>query len=188
MCRGIGLCVESPSIQSWSWGCLHGCFGRIFTTRFTVGICVGYVGWGQPHPTRLTADEQYTHITLWCLLAAPLLLGCDLEKLDAFTLGLLNNDEVLEVNQDALGKQAVCVSKDGELRVYAKDLEDGSKAVGLFNLAERGTTVSVTWSQLSVSGKQSVHDLWRQKDLGRFEGEFHLPVAAHGAELIKLSR
>lgn len=151
-------------------------------------LVVGYVGWGQPHPTRLTADEQYTHITLWCLLAAPLLLGCDLEKLDEFTFGLLANDEVLEVNQDALGKQAVCLSNDGDLRVYAKDLEDGSKAVGLFNLAEHGTTVSVTWSQLKFSGKKSVRDLWRQKDLGRFEGEFHLPVAPHGAELIKVSK
>ncbi len=151
-------------------------------------LVVGYVGWGQPHPTHLTADEQYTHITLWSLLAAPLLLGCDLEKLDDFTLGLLTNDEVLAINQDALGKQAVWVSKEGDLRVYAKNLEDGSKAVGLFNLGESTASVTVKWSELKLSGKQSVRDLWRQKELGRFVEEFHLPVAPHGAELIKLSR
>ena len=149
-------------------------------------LVVGNVGWGQPHPTRLTPDEQYTHITLWSLLAAPLLLGCDLEKLDDFTLNLLANDEVLAVNQDALGKQALCVAKDGDLRVYVKDLEDGSKAVGLFNLGESPATVSVTWSDLNLSGKLAVRDLWRQKELGQFDGEFHLLVAPHSAEMLKI--
>jgi len=67
-------------------------------------LVVGMVGWGTPHPTKLTPDEQYTHISLWCLLSAPLLLGADLDKLDDFTLSLLTNDEVLAVNQDSLGK------------------------------------------------------------------------------------
>jgi alpha-galactosidase len=151
-------------------------------------LVVGQVGWGQPHPTHLTPDEQYTHITLWCLLAAPLLLGCDLEKLDDFTLNLLANDEVLAVNQDALGKQALCVAKDGDLRVYAKDLEDGSKAVGLFNLGDNPATVAVKWSELKSSGKLVVRDLWRQKDLGRFDGEFNLLVAPHGAEMVKIGK
>ena len=69
-------------------------------------LVVGYVGWGpRLHPTQLTPDEQYTHISLWCLVSSPMLLGCDLERLDAFTLNLLTNDEVLDVSQDALGKQ-----------------------------------------------------------------------------------
>jgi alpha-galactosidase len=151
-------------------------------------LVVGYVGWGQPHPTHLTPDEQYTHITLWCLLSAPLLLGCDLEKLDDFTLNLLTNDEVLAVNQDALGKQALCVVKEGDLRVYAKELEDGSRAVGLFNLGDAAATVSVKWSDLKLSGNRYVRDLWRQKDLGRCGDEFHQSVAPHGAELVKLSK
>jgi alpha-galactosidase len=151
-------------------------------------LVVGYVGWGQPHPTHLTPDEQYTHITLWCLVAAPLLLGCDLEKLDDFTLNLLTNDEVLAVNQDALGKQALCVAKDGDLRVYAKDLEDGSLAVGLFNLGETAANVSVKWSDLKLSGEKSVRDLWRRKNLGKYSDKFHMQVAPHGAELVKLSK
>ena len=65
-------------------------------------LVVGHVGWGVPHPTRLTPDEQYSHISLWCLLGTPLLIGCDLEKLDPFTIGLLTNDEVLAVDQDEL--------------------------------------------------------------------------------------
>lgn len=150
-------------------------------------LVVGCVGWGTPHPTNLTPGEQYTHITLWCLLSAPLLLGCDLEKLDDFTLNLLTNDEVLAVNQDALGKQALCVAKDGDLRVYAKDLEDGSKAVGLFNLGQTEALVTVKWSDVRLSGRRSVRDLWRQKDLGGFDGRLQLPVGPHGAELVKIA-
>jgi alpha-galactosidase len=151
-------------------------------------LVVGQVGWGTPHPTHLTPDEQYTHITMWCLLSSPLLLGCDLEKLDDFTLNLLCNDEVLAVNQDTLGKQALCVAKDGDLRVYAKDLEDGSKAVGLCNLGTNAAPVTVKWADLGLSGKLAVRDLWRQKDLAACEGEFQLPVAAHGAELVKVHK
>jgi alpha-galactosidase len=152
-------------------------------------LVVGHVGWGQPHPSNLTPDEQYTHITLWCLVSAPLLLGCDLEKLDDFTLGLLSNDEVLAVNQDALGQEARCVSKIGDLRVYAKDLEDGSKAVGLFNLGTNGPAmVTVKWSDLGLPSnrKHKVRDPWRQKDLGRFAEKFEMPVASHGAEMVKV--
>jgi alpha-galactosidase len=150
-------------------------------------LVVGRVGWGSPHPTKLTPDEQYTHISLWCLLSAPLLLGCDLDQLDDFMLNLLTNDEVLAVNQDALSKQALCVVRDGDLRVYAKDLEDGSKAVGLFNLGADTASVTVKWSDLRLSGRQSVRDLWRQKDVGAFGAQLQLPVAGHGAELVKLT-
>jgi alpha-galactosidase len=132
-------------------------------------LVVGQVGWGKPHPTNLTPDEQYTHITIWCLLSSPLLLGCDLDQLDDFTLNLLTNDEVLAVNQDESGKQARCVINEGDLRVYAKDLADGSKAVGLFNLGETESTVTAPWSELKLSGKCGVRDLWRQKDLGKFD-------------------
>lgn len=70
-------------------------------------MIVGQVGWGDHlHPTRLTPDEQYTHVSLWSLLSAPLLIGCDLSKLDDFTLNLLTNDEVIAINQDIMGRQA----------------------------------------------------------------------------------
>jgi len=115
-------------------------------------LVVGYVGWGNPHPTNLTPDEQYTHITIWCLVAAPLLIGCDMEKLDEFTLNLLANDEVLAVDQDSLGKQAVNITTEGSVQVFAKDLSDGSKAVGLFNLGDQPAPVAAKWSDLKLSG------------------------------------
>lgn len=156
-------------------------------------LVVGFVGgWGgrAPKPSGLTYDEQYTHITLWCMVSSPLLIGCDMERMDEFTLNLLSNDEVLAVNQDALGRQGTCIAKSGPddtLRVYAKELEDGTKAVGLFNLGDQTAEVTVKWSDLKRSGSLKVRDLWRQKDLGRFESQFTMSVAPHGAELVKVS-
>ena len=135
----------------------------------------------------LAPDEEYTHMTIWCLDSAPLLLGNDLTAMDAFTLSLLENDEVLAIDQDALGKQGTCVVHGQDFLVYEKHLEDGSIAVGLFNLAEDGrATITAKWSDLGISGSHKVRDLWRQKNLGQFADSFSLPVAPHGAELVKI--
>ncbi|MGA2174375.1 MAG: NPCBM/NEW2 domain-containing protein [Verrucomicrobiota bacterium] len=151
-------------------------------------LVVGYVGWSaRVRPTRLTPNEQYTHISLWCLLCSPLLIGCDMTKLDEFTLNLLTNDEVLEVNQDPLGRQAARVAQDGQLEIWAKDLEDGSKAVGLFNRGDEETTVTAKWSDLGLTGKQAVRDLWRQQDLGASDGPFQASVPRHGVVLVKVT-
>jgi alpha-galactosidase len=150
-------------------------------------LVVGKVGWGPNlHPTRLTPNEQYTHISLWCLLASPLLIGCDMTQLDDFTLSLLTNDEVLEVNQDPLGRQAARVAQNGDLEIWAKDMADGSKAIGLFNRGYSEAPVAANWSDLGLIGKQKVRDLWRQKDLGDFTGAFTASVPRHGVVLVRL--
>jgi alpha-galactosidase len=152
-------------------------------------LVVGMVGWGPAlHPTKLTPNEQYTHITLWSLLSSPLLIGCDMTQLDDFTLGLLTNDEVIAVNQDPLGKPAgrITQNEDGT-EVWARDLEDGSKAVGLFNRGELPADVTVKWSDLGLTGPQMVRDLWRQKDLGSQETAFTVKVPRHGAAMIKVT-
>lgn len=152
-------------------------------------LIVGQVGWGPNlHPTRLTPDEQYTHISLWSLLSAPLLIGCDLTKLDDFTLSLLTNDEVLDVNQDPLGDQAQRILVDGDLQIWVKDMEDGSKAVGLFNhngFEEK--TITVKWSDLGIKGNHNVRDLWRQKDVSVSGKEYTAKVPVHGVVLVKVS-
>ncbi len=150
-------------------------------------LVVGKVGWGRLHPTRLSPNEQYTHISLWCLLASPLLIGCDMTQLDEFTLGLLENDEVIDINQDPFGRQAARIAKNDMLEVWAKDLEDGSKAVGLFNRGSGEETITVNWADLGLSGEQTVRDLWRQKDLGKFTGQFEAKVGRHGVVLVKIS-
>jgi alpha-galactosidase len=157
-------------------------------------LVVGKVGWGPNlHPTHLTPDEQYSHISLWCLLSAPLLLGCDIAQMDDFTLSLLTNDEVLAIDQDPLGKQATQISNQDGKVVYAKTLEDGSYALGFFNRGNSETTVSVKWGPWGTlatpdaATKFKIRDLWRQNDLGTFQGKFETKVPAHGVVLVRLT-
>jgi alpha-galactosidase len=151
-------------------------------------LLVGDLRWNRPALTHLTPDEQFTHISLWCLLSGPLLLGCRLDNLDPFTLGLITNDEVLDVDQDPLCKQAVCVAHWGSGLVYAKPLEDGSLAVGLFNLGPSECSVRATWKALKVSGPLVVRDLWCEKNIGVFTDHFEARVASHGVVLVKISK
>jgi alpha-galactosidase len=152
-------------------------------------LVVGHVGWGPAlHLSKLSADEQYSHLSLWCLLSAPLLIGCDMDRLDPFTLGLLSNDEVLAIDQDALGKPALHVGAVGAVDVFAKDLEDGSKALGFFNRASQAETVTYNkLARIGLAGKRRVRDLWRQKDLETASGTVKLSVPGHGVMLLKLS-
>jgi alpha-galactosidase len=152
-------------------------------------LVVGYVGWGPAlHASRLTPDEQYTHFSMWCLLSAPLLIGCDLERLDPFTLGLLSNDEVLALNQDALGKQAVRVASLGPVDVFRKDLEDGSRALGFFNRSGQAEEVNfMKLSYIGLGGTWHVRDLWRQTDLPDTKGTLNKNVPGHGVVLLKLT-
>ena len=140
------------------------------------------------HPTRLTADEQYLHMSMWCLLSAPLILGCDLEKLDDFTLSLLTNDEVLDVDQDSLGKPARRFLRDGHFEVWVKELADGSKAVGFFNRGRQEIKTTVNWRQLGIKDMQTIRDLWRQKTLGEFNKSFPVTVPPHGVVLVKMCK
>jgi len=155
-------------------------------------LVVGQVGWGNLHPTRLTPDEQYTHISLWCLLSAPLLIGCDMTRLDDFTLNLLGNDEVLALDQDALGKQAACVIRDGDVRVYEKELEGSGRAVGFFNLGLEPVKLNFKdFAKLGLTGRQHVRDLWRQRDLPDVNdpanNSFPVTIPTHGVVLCKFT-
>jgi len=149
-------------------------------------LVVGRVGWGTPHPTRLTPNEQYTHLTLWSLLCSPLLIGCDMTRLDAFTLNLLTNDEVIEVNQDPLGRQAARVSRDDGSEIWAKRMEDGSVAAGLFNRSYLTRPLTLDFKALGLAGKQRLRDLWRQKDLGTPSDRFTAEIPGHGVLLLRL--
>jgi len=154
-------------------------------------LVLGWVGWGPKlHQTRLTSDEQYAHIILWCMLSAPLLIGCDLERLDPFTLGLLTNDEVIALNQDALGSQATRLATTGAVDIFVKDLEDGSQALGFFNRGDQEKTVVFNkLARVGLKGSYHVRDLWRQKDLeDATKGCITAKIAPHGAVLLKLTK
>jgi alpha-galactosidase len=150
-------------------------------------LVVGWVGWGPNlHKTRLTKVEQITHLSLWSLLAAPLLIGCDLTRLDTFTFDLLTNCEVLEVNQDPLGRQAKRIWKESGKEVWARPLSDGTWAVGLFNREWERAKITINFKSLKKNGSQKVRDLWRKKNLGMYQNKFSAKVPPHGALMFKI--
>ncbi|MBA4850181.1 NPCBM/NEW2 domain-containing protein [Emticicia sp. BO119] len=152
------------------------------------------------HPTRLTPDEQYSHVSLFSLLSAPLLIGCPIEQLDAFTLNLLTNDEVIEINQDPSGKPARLVNETNGVQIWLKHLEDGSYAVGLFNIAHFGQTPEsyIHWgdektvnyefdfNKIGLQGKFRLRDVWKQKDIGIFSKSFSTAIKHHGVILLRM--
>jgi hypothetical protein len=149
-------------------------------------LIVGWVGWGDKlHQTHLTPSEQYTHISLWAMLNAPLMIGCDVSKMDDFTYNLLGNSEIVALDQDELGKVATVVLKNADLQVWSKDLADGSKAIAIFNLKNENQKVNLKWSNIGVTTPKKVRDLWRQKDMKRIDGidEVLLP---HGCTVLKV--
>jgi len=176
---------------------------------------IGYIGnahgGGLPEPCSLTPTEQYSFMSLWALMASPLFYSGDMSKLDAFTINVLCNPEVIEVNQDPLGQCARVVKQTENTFLMVKDLEDGSKAVGLCNLGEQDAPVTMAWSEIGLrrppagaehpgcgasrlvshelaGGTWGLRDLWRQKDLGRFDGQFKAEVPRRGVVLIKLAK
>lgn len=153
------------------------------------------------HPTRLTPDEQYSHVSIFSILAAPMLIGCPLERLDDFTLNLLSNDEVIAINQDPLGKAGRLALEENGVQVWLKPLEDGAFAVGLFNLAHFGKTpasyfrwgneqpvaFNLDLQKIGLNGSYQIRDVWRQKDLGAFKGSYQTDIRYHGVVMLKLT-
>ncbi len=155
-------------------------------------IQIGWIGnankMGIPELTPMPANMQYAYMSLWSLLAAPLIYSGDMSKLDAFTLNILCNPEVIAVNQDPLGKCAEVIHRDSVSFIMVKPLSDGSTAVGLFNRGKTTADVSVVWSELKISGDHHVRDLWREKDLGFSVDKFSTAVPPEGVVMIRISK
>jgi alpha-galactosidase len=190
----------------WSWGRSVG--GNLWRTTDDIKDSydrMAYIGFGQNGLERFAGpghwndpdmleigngkmdNEEYrTHMSLWCLLAAPLLAGNDLSTMTSATLAILTNPEVIAVDQDPLGIQGHRVAQEGPLEVWMKRLADGSKAVGLFNRAERVMPVTAYFRDVSAGETASVRDLWEKKDLGVFKSSFTAEVPRHGVVMIKV--
>ena len=189
----------------------------LFLTTFSLDKWAPYSGhghWADPdmmivgevaigpvlHPTRLTPDEQYSHISIFSLLAAPMLIGCPIERLDSFTLNLLSNDEIIEINQDPLGKPARLVANENGVQVWLKPMEDGSYAAGLFNIDGYGTTpesyfrwgdekprnFEFDFTSLGLKGKWKLRNVWKQKEEGVFSNFFKTSIRYHGVVMLRL--
>ncbi len=136
----------------------------------------------------MNEDEYRTHMSLWCLLAAPLLAGNDLTSMSPTTLALLTNPEVVAADQDPADIQGYRVAQEGPLEVWVKPLADGSKAVGLFNRSHSNATVTAYFRDIGVGDSVIVRDLWARRDLGTFENNFSQTVPRHGVVLTRIKR
>ncbi|MGA8153726.1 MAG: glycoside hydrolase family 27 protein [Terriglobales bacterium] len=136
----------------------------------------------------MTADEYRTHMSLWCILAAPLITGNNLAAMDSTTQDLLTNPEVISIDQDLLGVQGHRIKQEGPLEVWVKPLKDGSAAVGLFNRGWGAMPVTLDFRDVGLGNSVLVRDVWAKKDLGTFQEKFTATVPQHGAVLIQVKR
>jgi alpha-galactosidase len=192
----------------WKWGAKVG--GNIWRTtgdisdhwqsmdkigfhQFDIASYVQPGHWNDPDMLEIgnggmTADEYRTHMSLWSLLAAPLLAGNDLRSMSDETKSILINAEVIAIDQDPDAKPVKKISEQGPLVVAARPLMHQTWAVGLFNRGDATAKVSVTWKELGLHGKLQVRDLWAHKDLGRVADQFSADVPSHGVVLITVQR
>jgi len=156
----------------------------------------GYAGpghWNDPDMLEIgnggmTDTEYRTHMSLWSLLAAPLLAGNDLRDVSPDILSMLTNKEVIAIDQDPLGKEATRVAKDGDLEVWARPLSGHAYAVGLFNRGASAAKVTAHWSDIGIGGKAKVRDLWAHADRGQSANEYSAEVPSHGVVLIRVQQ
>lgn len=138
------------------------------------------------HPVKMHPNTQYAYVSLWSLMAAPLFFSSRIDKMDAFTLNLLTNPEIIAINQDPLGQCGKVIMQGNNQFLMVKDLYDGSKAVGFFNREKKPVTMTASWEQIGVTGKQKLRDAWRMKNLGTFKNEFTSDIPAEGCMVIIL--
>ncbi|HVU25723.1 MAG TPA: glycoside hydrolase family 27 protein [Opitutus sp.] len=135
----------------------------------------------------MTPVEYRTHFSLWCLLAAPLMAGNDLRTMDTATVEILTNREVIAVDQDALGRQGTRIAARDGIEVWAKPLEDGGLAVGIFNRNEADASGGVTWHELGLAAApKAVRDLWARADVKAGDDGYAATVPAHGVAMLRL--
>ncbi len=192
----------------WKWGDSADVKGNLWRTTGDIGASYGsmitigtqqprlspYGGpghWNDPDMLFLHAlkpNEQITHLTIWSMVAAPLLIGSDLSKLPRFTLDALSNDEMIAIDQDPLGIGASVVGKKGFTEVWSRPLWNGTRAVAFINRGVEKASIGVQWKEINLQGAQPVRDVWRQKDLGLARSGFSANVPPHGALMFVVGR
>jgi alpha-galactosidase len=188
-----------PSLGANLWrttGDINATYDRMTLIGFSQAGLSKYAGpghWNDPDMLevgngKLKPDENRTHMSLWVLLAAPLLAGNDLSKMAPETLAILTNRDAIAIDQDPLGKQGDRVSEVGPIEIWAKALKGGDKAVGLFNRNESTLPITVKLSDVGFAGGAKARDIWQAKDLGKIQGSYTANVPGHGVVLLRLSK
>jgi alpha-galactosidase len=131
----------------------------------------------------LTIEESRTHMSLWSMLAAPLIAGNDLRSVSPDILSVLTNREVISIDQDSLGKAATRALSKGDIEVWTRPLSGGATAIAVFNRGSRSEPFKIPWENLGISRPAKLRDVWNHKDLG-VDGS-PVEVAAHGVALLR---
>jgi alpha-galactosidase len=137
----------------------------------------------------MTDTEYRTHMSLWAIMAAPLIAGNDLRSMSAATKAILTAPEIIAVDQDSLGIQGVEVRDAGNTEVLSRTVTGGNvRAVALFNRGAAAATIKVSWNEIGLpTGKASVRDLWAGKDVGEFDGSYSVSVPSHGTAMLRIT-
>lgn len=202
--KGIGhLWRTTGDIANVFKGTIHwGAFGvvEIIDKNAELYPYAGPGHWNDPDMLQigngvLTMEENRTHFSMWCMLAAPLFAGNDLRTMDKETLGILTNKEVIAINQDKLGKQGRRYIKSENNEVWVKQLSNGDAAVCFFNREDKPWKFKYKFAKENytfidvkfLEKEYSVRDLWKGKNIGTSNDDFDFEVPAHGVILLRLT-
>jgi len=180
----------------------HSCIGILAAIDASVNLSnyAGPDGWNDPDMLVVglantgnikgggcTTDEYQTQMSMWCMLAAPLMIGCDVRKMNAETKRILMNSEAIAVDQDPLGKEGSRVARDGATEVWRKPLANGDMAIALLNRDDQEAVIKLNWKDLELDTKDILkfRDLWKHEYLGTYTGGFSIKVAPHATVLLR---
>jgi alpha-galactosidase len=145
----------------------------------------------------MTYEEYKTHFSLWCMLASPLMAGNDLQNMTPETKSILLNKEIIALDQDSLGRQAVCYRDNGDYQIWIKALANNEKAICLLNKSDEKKSVLVDYALLAKAntGRRGgtalnlenyiVRDLWEHKDLILKETSAFVELLPHAVKVYR---
>jgi alpha-galactosidase len=192
--------------QPWMWGPelganlwrttndIHDTYERMTAIGFGQAGLSKYAGpghWNDPDMLEvgnggMNQQEYRTHMSLWAMLAAPLLAGNDLTRMSPETLALLGNREIIAIDQDEAGHQGDRVRAEAQVEIWARSLADGSTVVGLFNLSRQPQTVKFDFKEFGFEGRVKVRDMWAKKNLGDRSGKQSFGIWGHDVILLRI--
>ena len=182
--------------NSWrTTGDINDTYKRMAEIGFNQAGLAKYAGpghWNDPDMLEvgnggMTEDEYRTHMSLWALLASPLLAGNDLSAMTPATLSMLTNRDVIAIDQDALGRQGDRVSQEGLQEIWSKPLGGGAVAVGLFNRTENPQQMTLALSAVHMGDNAKLHDIWGGQDVSASGGSYTASVPGHGVVLLRIT-
>lgn len=192
--------------QVWTWGAKVG--GNLWRTTgdiadnwssmtgigFTQAEIAQYATpghWNDPDMLEvgnggMTEDEYRVHMSLWCLLAAPLLAGNDLRNMSNATLAMLTNAEVISIDQNPAARPVKRTVQGGNIEVWTRPMQDGSMAVALFNRGAEARSATVTWTSLGITRPSKARDLWNHQDVAISGDTYTAKVPKHGVVMLRI--